>query len=219
MKQKIILIVVFTLASFVTVQAKIILTTQLLDSILSHTVVKQTDTKMPSIDIIKFSNSSKNNNELIASITYLTIRPDIPKDAYLYLHNGYRVFLVFNNIYISSDLFDVLIKNTESRYTDILDSLKFWHSNRIGLVPLRIAIDVVSIKKCWHNQFHYKLRYSKIFPAGKTPKELLPVEKISDGGYEPDPPSKIFYNWKGEMLEKYKKSLIPKKPVIIKLKV
>ena len=33
-----------------------------------------------------------------------------------------------------------------------------------------------------------------------------------------DPPYRYLYNWKGEMLDEYKKLLIPRNPTTIKLK-
>ncbi|HPG33441.1 MAG TPA: hypothetical protein PLM34_06275 [Lentimicrobium sp.] len=218
MNKKILLILVFTSFSTIASQAQIILTSQLLDSILSYTAVKEIELKLPAIEIIKFSQSTKNKNTLVATQTYLTIRKDVPKEAYIYSNNGYIVFLVFNNVNMDSNLYGLLIKNTESRYSAILDSIKFRTYNSTGLVPLRLTLDVIKIRRCWFNNYNYTLKFTKIFPASKAPKELLPVEKITDGGYMPDPPDRFIYNNKGEILEYYSNQLIPKKPVKIKIK-
>ncbi|MDD2529547.1 MAG: hypothetical protein PHT26_16040 [Lentimicrobiaceae bacterium] len=208
----------FVTVSYITGQAQIILTSQLVDSILNFTAVKAIELKLPALEIIKFTQNPKRQNVLIASQTYLTTRKDIPKEAYIYSNNGYIVFLVFNNVNMDSDLYGLLIKNTESRYSAILDSIKFRPYNSTGLVPLRLTLDVIKIRRCWFNNFYYTLRFTKIFPASKAPKELFPVEKITDGGYMPDPPDRFIYNNKGEILEYYSKQLIPKKPVKIKIK-
>lgn len=215
---KIIILVFFVTVSCITGHAQIFLTSQLVDSILNLTVAKAVELKLPALEIIKFTQNPKKKNVLIASQTYLTIRKDVPKEAYIYSKNGYIVFLVFNNVMMDSDLYGLLIKNTESRYSAILDSIKFRPYNSTGLVPLRLTLDVIKIRKHWFNNYCYTLKFTKIFPASKATKEIFPVENISDGGYMPDPPYRFIYNSKGEIDEYYSKQLIPKKPVKIRLK-
>jgi hypothetical protein len=99
-----------------------------------------------------------------------------------------------------------------------LDSLKIRKEAMSGVVPLRLTINFITIKKKCLSGNRYRLTFEKIFPASSAPKELWPVEVFTDGQYMVDPPYEFLYNYKGEMLEEYKELLIPQKPKTIKLK-
>ena len=217
MLRKILIIISFAF-SFTSVSSQVVISKKLADSIIKQLIDKSDSSFLSDLDVIKFTQYPELRRKLFLTQTFVSNRNDIPDNSYLYLNNGYNVLIVFNNSIIFSDLQNLLIKKSDSRFTQILDSLKIRKEAMSGVVPLRLSMDFITIKKRCLSGNSYKLTFEKIFPASSAPKELWPVDSFTDGQYMVDPPYKFLYDNKGEMLEKYKKQLIPRKPLKIKLK-
>ena len=110
--------------SFINVSAQVIINKQLADSIIKQLIENSDSSFYPILDVIKFSQYPELKRKVFLTQTFVSNRNDIPVNSYLYLNDGYSVLIVFNNSVICSDLQNLLIKKTDSRFVKNLDSLK-----------------------------------------------------------------------------------------------
>lgn len=215
--KKIMLFFIFNLILCETSNSQILLTKPLLDSVLSKTLMP-TNSKTPFLEVFKFSSECFIKEKMIISKVFITNRTDIPLSSSLYYSNGYYILVLFDNCFLSSGLMREMINKTNPKYYGILDSIKFPNEAKSGIVWDRLFLDIITLKRALCSKRKYTLKFTKVFPASIAPKELMPLETFSDGQYMVNPPYKFIYNNKGEMLEVYKKQLIPNKPVKIRMK-
>lgn len=214
--KKIVLFLIFSLILCGTLNAQIMLTEPLLDSVLSKTLIPS-KSNTPFIEVFKFSGECYSQEKVIISKVFITNRTDIPEGSSLYYSNGVYILVLFDNCFLSSGLMREMIKKTNPKYYSILDSIKLPNEAMSGIVWDRLFLDIITLKRAPCSKRKFTLKFTKIFPGSIAPKELMPVETFSDGQYMVNPPYEFIYNNKGDMLEVYRKQLVPNKPVKIRM--
>lgn len=198
------------------IYAQIPLNKSLIDTIICNHTSKENH-PISSLDVYKFFSYHHKKNTLCISNVTIYNRSDIPLDSYLYHSNGCVILVLFENCIIDADLLKDLTNESEPEFNHILDSLKLPVFANYSIVWDRLYLEVLTVKKCRFSKYNFKIVFEKIFPASLAPKEFLPVTDFSDGHYMVSPPYGFIYDNKGEILEIYKKQLIPKKPAKIRL--
>ncbi|KAF0204071.1 MAG: hypothetical protein FD170_760 [Bacteroidetes bacterium] len=211
------LIILFCISHLSAIFAQIPLNKSLIDNIINNNTLKENH-PISSINVYKFINYHHKTNAFNVSKVTIYNRTDIPLNSYLYNSNGCFVLILLDDCFINSDMLKDLTRQSEPEFKQILDSLKLPDFAKNGIVWDRLYLEVLTVKKCRLSRNRFKIIFKKIFPAGLAPRELMPVINFSDGQYMVNPPYEFIYDNKGEMLEVYKKQLIPKKPVKIRLK-
>ncbi|MDO9510831.1 MAG: hypothetical protein Q7J34_03655 [Bacteroidales bacterium] len=216
MRKIVLLFIVFTVN--LGAQAQIILTTELVDSLIckiskcpiSHELIN-------SRYIIKFVGFADNKNRIFLSETDLINRQDIPEEALIYVNDFDLYFVIIKDVDIDSCFQKRLISQNDIRFVHALDSIKFGQIYISGIVTVRNPLIVYQIKRRCLSRHTFIITSKKYFPYLSAPEIFIPAKKISDD-HMYDKIEAWYYDIWGKLNKEYYDAMKPGEKMTLKMR-
>lgn len=199
--------------------AQIILNNELLDTLISNTVVRSTYNKSQTFiypdfpSVIKLSNFNNSLYSLYTSSTTISNRTEIPNNSRIYLQNNSVYFIILDRIPVDSNLLSNLICVDSPYYKQILDSIEMPFRPINGLITSRKKLVVNKVKRRTYCKDSFVITSDAYIPYSSAPKQFQPIIDSSDKGKI----SFLYFDSRLRLKQEYYDDLKPIKPVRFKL--
>lgn len=199
--------------------AQIILSNELLDSLISNTVVRSKYNKSQTFifpdfpSIIKLSNFNNSLYSFYTSSTTIYVRAEIPKNSRIYLHNKRVYFIILDSLPADTNLHNKLLCSESVYYNQILDSIEMPYRAIKGLIISRQKLVVYKVKRRTYCKNNFVITSEAYIPYSSAPKHFQPINDYSDHGKI----SLFYYGNRMRLKEEYFNDLKPIKPIKFRL--
>jgi hypothetical protein len=217
MRKLVAFITVFLLIN--TSKAQIVLTTPLIDSIVSNLYnFKKSGNYIEAIRLLNFSSLNDKKKSIFVSSTSIINRKNIHESMMIYITDNDVFFVVLRNVVVDSVLCSRLVDYNDARFEKALDSINFPKYPLSGLVLIRSPLEVFRIRKKLFKRQTYVITSKKYIPYLSAPEEFIPLKEFVVGG-ELNEIEPWYYDRKPfkELNKKYYEDMKPSKKIILKM--
>ncbi len=214
-----ILIFIFFVGIFISLNGQIVLTHSLVDSISSKLYpFVGTMNAINDRAIINFAMHDHHKNSIYVSATSIEYRQDVHENMKIYISGERLFFVILRNIEADSTLGSKLIDYNDARFEKALDSIKFGLKTHSGIVSIRSPLEVFRIRKRFLTRNTYVITSKKYIPYLSAPDEFIPLKKFafSTESNEIEP---WYYDHKPlkELNKKYYEDMKPSEKIILRM--
>jgi len=214
-----ILIFIFFVGIFISLNGQIVLTHSLVDSISSKLYpFVGTMNAINDRAIINFAMHDHHKNSIYVSATSIEYRQDVHENMKIYISGERLFFVILRNVKADRALESKLIAYNDVRFDKTLDSINFGQNTCSGCIIMRSPLEVFRIRKRFLTRNTYVITSKKYIPYLSAPDEFIPLKKFafSTESNEIEP---WYYDHKPlkELNKKYYEDMKPSEKIILRM--
>jgi hypothetical protein len=175
-----VLILIFFVSIFISLNGQILLTHSLVDSISSklYPFFNTTNTINDRL-VINFSMIDSQKNSFYVSATSIEYRQDVHENMKIYISGERLFFVILRNVKADRALESKLIDYNDVRFDKTLDSLNFGQKTCSGCVIMRSPLEVFRVRRRLFSRNTYVITSKKYIPYLSAPDDFIPLKKFA----------------------------------------
>lgn len=212
-----ILVLFFFMLVINTLNAQIVLTSALVDSISSKLYPIVNPVNYANFRSIRnFATLERQKNSLYVSSASINWRQDIHEDMMIYISGERLIFIKLRNVEAASGLLSRLIKYDDPSFEKALDSIKFRKEPFSGLVSIRSPLEVFRIRRKLLSRNTYVITSKKYIPYLSAPEEFIPLKNFAESR-ESTEIEAWYYDVFGKLNQRYYDDMKPREKIILRM--